>query len=868
MGKQKKVGETPLMRQYNSIKARYPDAILLFRIGDFYETFGSDAIKTSEILGIVLTKRANGAAASVELAGFPHHALDSHLPKLVKAGHRVAICDQLEDPKTAKKIVKRGVTELVTPGVAYNDNVLSQKENNFLAALDLGQTHSGISFLDISTGEFFIAEGNTEYIDKLMQSFQPSEVVIQRSKRKQFVEQFGERYYINVFDDWVFSSDFAYEKLCTHFATNSLKGFGIEELQSGIKAAAAALHYLLETHNENISHIAGISRIDEGRFVWLDKFTIRNLELLYSPHPGAKTLVQVLDHTVSPMGSRLLKRWITLPLKNKKDIEKRQQLVETFVNERELLDQLQAHIRQIGDLERLISKVALGKINPREMLQIARSLEEIAQIKALCNKVDSTILLESIAGIEDCQSIKQQIIRVLQSEAPAVLNKGNIINNGISAELDELRSLASSGKDYLKKLQQREIERTGITSLKVGFNNVFGYYLEVTNAHKEKVPEEWHRKQTLTGSERYITEELKEYEEKILGAEERMLDLEIQLYNELLTDVSKFVVPIQKNATIIARIDCLAGYAQVALRNNYTKPVMNDSFVLDIKDGRHPVIEQQMLPGEYYVANDVYLDTEKQQIVMITGPNMSGKSALLRQTALIVLMAQMGSFVPAKSADIGIVDKIFTRVGASDNISSGESTFMVEMNETASILNNISSRSLILLDEIGRGTSTYDGISIAWAITEYLHEHPAYRAKVMFATHYHELNEMAASFKRIKNYHVSVKESGNKIVFLRKLKKGGSAHSFGIHVATLAGMPRKVIDRANKLLAMLEKTHSDEAFKKAGASKTDDFQLSFIQLDDPLLLQIKEDILNTNIDTLTPVEALFKLHEIRKLLGK
>ncbi|MDP2237635.1 MAG: DNA mismatch repair protein MutS [Bacteroidales bacterium] len=862
--------ETPLMKQYNSIKAKYPDALLLFRVGDFYETFGSDAIKTAEILGIVLTRRANGAAAYIELAGFPHHSIDNYLPKLVKAGYRVAICDQLEDPKLTKKIVKRGVTELVTPGVSYNDNVLSQKENNFLAALHLQDGSSGVSFLDISTGEFFIAEGSLEYIDKLLQSFRPSEIILQRNKRKLFLETFGDRFYLNVFDDWVFAWDFTYQKLCTHFKTSSLKGFGVEDFKFGVIAAGAALHYLLETHHEHIEHITGLSRIDEGQYVWLDKFTIRNLELLSSPYPDAKTLVDILDQTVSPMGSRLLKRWIALPLKNKKQIEERYSVVESLTSNHELLHKLKDSMRLTGDLERLISKVALGKVNPREMLQVSRALGQVETIKLLCDASQDAGLKTIAEQLNPCHSIKSQIQKVINSDPPAVAAKGGMIAAGVSDELDELRQLSRSGKDYLMGLQKREMEKTGISSLKVGFNNVFGYYLEVTNVHKNKVPSEWMRKQTLTGSERYITEELKEYEQKILGAEEKILDIELRLFAELVTDVVAFVGPVQLNASLIARIDCLASFAGVAMKNRYVRPSLNDSFAIDIKEGRHPVIEQQLPPGESYIANDVFLDTERQQILMITGPNMSGKSALLRQTALIVLMAQMGSFVPAKAANLGIVDKVFTRVGASDNISSGESTFMVEMNETASILNNISSRSLILLDEIGRGTSTYDGISIAWAITEYLHDHPAYRSKVMFATHYHELNEMSASFPRISNFHVSVKESGNKVVFLRKLKKGGSAHSFGIHVATMAGMPRKVIDRANKLLVMLEKTHSDESFKQAGGGKSDKdgFQLSFIQLDDPLLLQIKDDILNTNIDTLTPVEALLKLHEIRKLLGR
>ncbi|PKP52264.1 MAG: DNA mismatch repair protein MutS [Bacteroidetes bacterium HGW-Bacteroidetes-1] len=862
--------ETPLMKQYNSIKAKYPDALLLFRVGDFYETFGEDAIKASAILGIVLTRRANGAAAYMELAGFPHHSLDTYLPKLVKAGHRVAICDQLEDPKLTKTIVKRGVTELVTPGVSYNDNVLNQKENNFLAAIHLQEGHSGISFLDISTGEFFIAEGNIEYIDKLLQSFNPSEIILQRNKRKMFLETFGDRFYLNVFDDWVFTWDFANEALCNHFKTTSLKGFGVEDFKVGVIAAGAALHYLMETHHDRIEHLSSLARIDEGQYVWLDKFTIRNLELLSSPHPDGKTLVDTLDHTVTPMGSRLLKRWIALPLKVQKVIEERHEIVQSLTLKRELLHQMCECMRQTGDLERLISKVSLGKVNPRELLQIARALEQVAAIKQICEISKQEGLMKIAEQLNPCKSVKEQIQRTIQPEPPAVAAKGNLICNGISPELDELRQLSKSGKNFLMAMQKREAESTGISSLKIGFNNVFGYYLEVTNAHKNKVPSEWNRKQTLTGSERYITEELKEYEQKIVGAEERMLTLELQLFGELIVSVSAFVGPVQLNASLLARLDCLASFAEVAMKNKYVRPELNDSFVIDIKNGRHPVIEQQLPADESYVSNDVYLDSEQQQILIITGPNMSGKSALLRQTALIVLMAQMGSFVPAESANIGLVDKVFTRVGASDNISSGESTFMVEMNETASILNNISSRSLILLDEIGRGTSTYDGISIAWAITEYLHDHPAYRSKVMFATHYHELIEMAASFPRIRNYHVAVKEAGNKVIFLRKLKKGGSAHSFGIHVATMAGMPRKVIDRANKLLTMLEKTHSDESFKKAGGAKSegDGYQLSFIKLDDPLLLQIKDDILSTNIDTLTPVEALIKLHEIKKLLGK
>lgn len=869
----KNIAETPLMKQYNSIKAKYPDALLLFRVGDFYETFGADAIRTAEVLGIVLTKRANGSASHIELAGFPHHSLDTYLPKLVKAGHRVAICDQLEDPKLTKKIVKRGVTELVTPGVSYNDNVLNQKENNFLAALHLTDSQSGIAFLDISTGEFYMAEGPLDYIDKLIQSFRPLEVVIQRNKRRLFLENYGDRFYLNVFDDWVFTHEFTYDLLCKHFKTNSLKGFGVEEFKSGIIAAGAALHYLSETHHDKIEHIASLSRIDEGRYVWLDKFTIRNLELLASPFEGGKTLVDILDLTITPMGSRLMKRWIALPLKQRAAIDERLNVVGALVKNTELQQNLQSVMRQIGDLERLISKVALGKVNPRELLQLAHSLEFVASLKEFTQNSGCQGLEALAEQLNPCNSAKDLIDRSLLTDAPVVVSKGGVIGKGISPELDELRLMSISGKTYLQALQKRELERTGISSLKVGFNNVFGYYLEVTNVHKNKVPDDWIRKQTLTGSERYITEELKEYEEKILGAEEKMLDIELRLFAELVLSINKFIAPIQLNASLIARIDCLSSFANVATRHKYTMPEINDGFAIDIKDGRHPVIEQQLPRGEQYVANDVYLDTERQQIIIVTGPNMSGKSALLRQTALIVLMAQMGSFVPAASAKIGLVDKVFTRVGASDNISSGESTFMVEMNETASILNNISNRSLILLDEIGRGTSTYDGISIAWAITEFLHDHPAYRGKVLFATHYHELIEMASSFARIVNYHVAVKETGNKVIFLRKLKKGGSAHSFGIHVATMAGMPRKVIDRANRLLEMLEKTHSDVGMQKGNQGKTaakesDGYQLSFIQLDDPLLLQIKEDILNTNIDTLTPVEALLKLHEIKKLLGK
>ena len=862
--------ETPLMKQYYSFKSKYPEALLLFRVGDFYETFGEDAIKTSEILGIVLTKRGKSASTATELAGFPHHALDTYLPKLVKAGQKVAICEQLEDPKLTKKIVKRGITELVTPGVTYDDNVLVQKENNFLASVHLDDKESGVAFLDVSTGEFYLTQGNNDYIDKLLQSFNPSEVLCQRNKRKLFVDNFSEKYYLTVFDDWVFTDDYANDILTRHFNTNSLKGFGVNDFPKGIVAAGAAIHYLHETQHDKIAHISSLSRIDQGQFVWLDKFTIRNLELLNSPNSNAKTLIDVIDRTTSPMGSRLMRRWTSLPLKNKEQINSRYDVVDYFVKNNNLISDFQDMIRQIGDLERLISKVSLLRINPRELMQVAKSLDHIETIKKMCSESEYQPLLSYAEQLTVCDSIRQRIKKVLNPEAPALLSKGNIINEGVDEELDALRLLSRSGKDYLMDIQKREVAATGISSLKVGYNNVFGYYLEVTNIHKDKVPTSWIRKQTLANAERYITEELKEYEQKILGADEKIQTIEERLYFELINACSDYVAPIQLDASLIAKIDCLVSFADVAVKNNYVKPVIDDSYVIDIKEGRHPVIEQMMPVGEPYISNDVYLDREKQQIIIITGPNMSGKSALLRQTALIVLLAQIGSFVPAASARIGLVDKIFTRVGASDNISSGESTFMVEMNETASILNNISNRSLVLLDEIGRGTSTYDGISIAWAITEYLHEHPQCKAKVLFATHYHELIEMEASFKRIKNYHISVKEMNDKVIFLRKLKKGGSAHSFGIHVAAMAGMPRKVIDRADALLAMLEKSHSHESMNKAvkETKNNNEMQLSFIQLDDPLLLQIKEDILNTNIDILTPVEALMKLNEIKKLLSK
>ena len=856
------------MKQYYAFKAKYPEAMLLFRVGDFYETYGEDAIKASEILGIILTRRSNGAAAGAEMAGFPHHALDTYLPKLVRAGLKVAVCEQLEDPKVAKGIVKRGVVELVTPGVTYNDNVLTQKENNFLAAVHLEKNESGIAFLDVSTGEFYLTQGNNEYVDKLLQSFNPSEVLCQRNKRRDFIETFSDKYFLTVFDDWVFTDDYARDILTRHFNTTSLKGFGVDDFPKGIVAAGAAIHYLHETQHDKIDYITSLSRIDEGQFVWLDKFTIRNLELLNTPNPNAKTLIDVIDKTVSPMGSRLLRRWISLPLKNKEQIQARYEVVDYFYKNRDVIVKFQDAIRQVGDLERLISKVSLARVNPRELLQVAHALEQIEVIRSLCKDSDNTSMKAFAEQLNPCESIRNRIKKEIRPDAPALTSKGNYIAEGVNEELDDLRNLSRSGKDYLINIQKREAELTGIPSLKVGFNNVFGYYLEVTNTHKDKVPAEWIRKQTLANAERYITEELKEYEQKILGAEEKIQIIEDRVYAELVNATAEFVAPIQLDAALVGKIDCLVNFGYIALNNNYVMPTVDESYVIDIKEGRHPVIEQMMPVGEEYISNDVYLDREKQQIIIITGPNMSGKSALLRQTALIVLLAQIGSFVPASAARIGLVDKIFTRVGASDNISSGESTFMVEMNETASILNNVSNRSLILLDEIGRGTSTYDGISIAWAITEYLHEHPTMRAKVMFATHYHELNEMEASFKRIKNYHVSVKEVGNKVVFLRKLKRGGSAHSFGIHVAAMAGMPRKVIDRADALLSMLEKSHShdnlDEAIKES--KQMDNMQLSFIQLDDPLLLQIKDDILNINIDTLTPVEALMKLNEIKKML--
>lgn len=868
---EKKIIETPLMKQYNAIKGKYPDALLLFRVGDFYETFGEDAVKASKILGIVLTKRANGAASYVDLAGFPHHSLDTYLPKLVKAGHRVAICEQLEDPKLAKKIVKRGVTEMVTPGVAFNDNVLQQKENNFLSGLHITGDHSGISFLDISTGEFFVAQGPNEYIDKLIQTFKPNEVILQKNKITKFHDLYGHKIYTNTFDDWVFTQDFAQDLLTRHFGTISLKGFGIEELGNAIIAAGAALHYLGETHHDKLEHIKGISRIEEDRFVWLDKFTIRNLELITTINENARTLLDVIDQTITPMGGRMMKRWIVLPLKERQLIEERLDVVEFFMKEKRFTDQIGKELKAIGDLERIISRVAIGKANPKEVVQLKRALYSVENVGKACASSGHPVLERLAEQLNGCLTARDRIEKEIQDDPPVLAARGGVIRDGINGELDELRSLAFSGKDHLEKIQKREVERTGITSLKIGYNNVFGYYLEVTNTHKNKVPTEWHRKQTLVNSERYITEELKEYEQKILVAEEKILDLEVRLFQALVMALMEYIQPIQLNAGIIARLDCLLSFANISRGNKYCRPEINETSVIDIRKGRHPVIEQELPLGEDYVPNDILLDKDKQQIIILTGPNMSGKSALLRQTALIVLMAQMGCFVPAKSASIGIVDKVFTRVGASDNISSGESTFMVEMNESASILNNISDRSLIILDEIGRGTSTYDGISIAWAITEFLHEHPLFRPKVLFATHYHELNEMASSFHRIKNYHISTREVNNEVIFLRKLTRGGSEHSFGIHVARMAGMPGTVVSRASEILEQLEKSHSSEQLSKTGKTgrKTrDEFQLSFIQLDDPLLQQIKEDILKTDINTLTPVEALMKLNEIKRLLGE
>lgn len=855
------------MKQYNAIKVKYPDALLLFRVGDFYETFGEDAIKTAKILDIILTKRGAGSESETELAGFPHHSLNTYLPKLVKAGERVAICDQLEDPKQTKTIVKRGVTELVTPGVAFNDEVLTSKSNNFLCSVYFGKTHIGISFLDITTGEFLTSQGNEEYIDKLLQNFKPSEVLVPKQKRSEFKSVFGDDFHTFYLEDWVYQIDYANETLVKHFNTKTLKGFGIEDLYEGIIASGSILHYLAETQHNKLQHITSIGRIAEDDYVWMDKFTIRNLELYYSTNNNAVTLLHVIDRTISPMGGRLLKRWLALPLKDVKKIKQRHEVVDYLSKNKQILQKIQNHIKHIGDLERLISKVATGKVNPREVIQLKNSLEAIVPIKAIASNCDNSSLKAIGDTLQSCDVLREKIKETLNEDAPVNVLKGFTIAEGFSKELDELRGLSHSGKTYLDTMLQRETERTGITSLKIASNNVFGYYIEVRNTHKDKVPAEWIRKQTLVNAERYITEELKEYEAKILGAEERILAIEQQLFSELTVWMMQYIKAVQQNANLIGQMDCLCGFAQLAIDNKYVYPTMDNTTDLDIKDGRHPVIEKQLPPSEAYIANDVFLNRDTQQIIMITGPNMSGKSAILRQTALIVLLAQTGSFVPAKEARIGVVDKIFTRVGASDNISMGESTFMVEMNETASILNNLSERSLVLLDEIGRGTSTYDGISIAWAISEYLHEHPA-KAKTLFATHYHELNEMTETFERIKNYNVSVKELKDNVLFLRKLVAGGSAHSFGIHVAKMAGMPQQVLHRANKILKKLEQSHSSEELTEKVKTLDNEMQLSFFNLDDPLLENIKEEILHIDIDTLTPVEALMKLNEIKRMLVK
>lgn len=868
-----KIVETPLMKQYFEIKAKHPDAILLFRVGDFYEMYGDDAVVGAEILGIVQTKRANGVGQSVEMAGFPHHALDSYLPKLVRAGKRVAICDQLEDPKLTKKLVKRGITELVTPGVSINDNILNHKENNFLAAIHFAKDKCGIAFLDISTGEFLTAEGTTDYIDKLLNNFSPKEVLLERNNKKKFEEIFGPRYFSFELDDWIFTSEAANDRLLKHFETKNLKGFGIQHLKLGIIASGAILYYLDQTQHTHISHITSLARIEEERYVRLDKFTVRSLELVCAMNEDGKSLLDVIDKTISPMGSRLLRRWILFPLKDVKPIQERQDVVEYFFRHPEVKELLDEQLEQIGDLERIISKVAVGRVTPREVVQLKIALQALEPIKEACMASNEPSLCRIGEQLNVCALIRDRIDREIQPDPPSLVNKGGVIAKGVNEELDELRSIAYSGKDYLLQVQQRESEKTGIPSLKIAFNNVFGYYIEVRNAHKDKVPADWIRKQTLVNAERYITEELKEYEEKILGAEEKILSLESRLFNELVLCLTEYIPPIQCNANLIGRLDCLLSFAKAAESNKYIRPLVDESDVIDIKGGRHPVIEKQLPLGETYVANDVYLDEDKQQIIIITGPNMAGKSALLRQTALITLLAQIGCFVPAESARIGIVDKIFTRVGASDNISVGESTFMVEMNEAADILNNMTSRSLVLFDELGRGTSTYDGISIAWAIVEYIHEHPHAHAKTLFATHYHELNEMERSFPRIKNFNVSVKEVGNKVIFLRKLVPGGSEHSFGIHVAKMAGMPKCIVNRADEILKQLESEKRQEgatsgsSVKKAPATRqSGNYQLSFFQLDDPVLSQVRDEIKNMDLNNLTPLEALNKLSEIRKII--
>ena len=863
------IAETPLMKQYFEIKSKHPDAILLFRCGDFYETFSTDAIRAAEVLGITLTRRANGAAKSVELAGFPHHALDTYLPKLVRAGMRVAICDQLEDPKLTKKLVKRGVTELVTPGVSYSDTTLNHRENNFLAAVNIEKKKVGVAFLDISTGEFLVAEGTPEYVDKLLNSFSPKEVLYERNHKREFEDYFGNKFFTYTLEDWVFTPESASDRLLKQFETRNLKGFGVDNLAAGVVAAGAILHYLDLTHHQQTGHITQLARIEEDRYVWLDRFTVRNLELYSTVHEGGKTLVDVLDKTISPMGSRLLKRWVAFPLKDVKPINERLSVVEHLFRDQELKSLLHSQIALIGDLERIISKVAVGRISPREVVQLKVALKAIEPIKQSCAESGNETLMKIADQLNVCHVIADKIEREVQPDPPTMLNRGNVIRQGIDPDLDELRDLAFSGKEYLQKIQERESEATGIPSLKISFNNVFGYYIEVRNTHKDKVPDTWIRKQTLVNAERYITQELKDYEEKILGAEEKILSIETRLFGELVLSLTDYIPAIQVDAGLIAQLDCLLAFSRVSAENKYVRPVISDLQVLEIKQGRHPVIEKQLPPGEMYIANDVYLDNQSQQIIIVTGPNMSGKSALLRQTALITLMAQIGCFVPVESATIGVVDKIFTRVGASDNISQGESTFMVEMNEAASILNNLSDRSLILFDELGRGTSTYDGISIAWAIVEYIHEHPACKAKTLFATHYHELNEMEKSFPRIRNFNVSVREVDKKVIFLRKLERGGSEHSFGIHVAKMAGMPQSIVKRSEQILKQLETDNRQNGIARPMgeiAGQREGLQLSFFQLDDPVLEQIRDEIKGLKIDHLTPLEALNKLNEIKRII--
>ena len=870
MAKDNEVVLTPMMKQYFDLKAKHPDAIMLFRCGDFYETYSEDAVAASEILGITLTRRANGQAKTVEMAGFPHHALDTYLPKLIRAGRRVAICDQLEDPKTTKKLVKRGITELVTPGVAISDNVLSYKENNFLAAVHFGKSACGVAFLDISTGEFMTAEGPADYVDKLLSNFAPKEVLFERGKRGMFEGSFGSKFFTFELDDWVFTEASAREKLLKHFETKNLKGFGVEHLVNGIIASGAILQYLDMTQHYQIGHITSLSRIEEDRYVRLDKFTVRSLELVGSMNEGGTSLLDVIDHTISPMGARLLKRWIVFPLKDAKPINERLDVVEYFFREPDFKDFIEEQLHRIGDLERIVSKAAVGRIAPREVVQMKVALQAVEPIRNACLNAENESLRRIGEQLNPCVSLRDKIAREIKNDPPLLVNQGGVIADGVNEELDELRRIAYSGKDCLLQIQQREIEKTGIPSLKIAYNNVFGYYIEVRNTHKDKVPADWIRKQTLVNAERYITQELKEYEEKILGAEDKILVLETRLYNELVMSLAEFIPAIQLDANLIARLDCLLSFANVARANNYIRPVIADDDVLDIRQGRHPVIEKQLPLGERYIANDVYLDTEEQQIIIITGPNMAGKSALLRQTALITLMAQIGCFVPAESAHIGLVDKIFTRVGASDNISVGESTFMVEMNEAANILNNLSPRSLVLFDELGRGTSTYDGISIAWAIVEHIHEHKRARARTLFATHYHELNDMEEQFKRIKNYNVSVREVDNKVIFLRKLERGGSEHSFGIHVAKMAGMPKTIVKRAAEILRQLEAENRQEGIsakpKVNAKAAADGIQLSFFQLDDPVLCQIRDEILHLDVDNLTPLEALNKLNDIKRIV--